>query len=55
MLEWIAISSSRDLPKPGSQPMSPVASGLEGRFFTTEPFGKPQRVVDPCLKIDSTK
>ena len=30
-----------DLPDPGIKPTSPT---LAGRFFTTEPAGKPQRV-----------
>ena len=38
ILEWVAISSSRDLPNPGIQPASPA---LAGRFFTTELPGKP--------------
>ena len=38
ILEWVAISFSRDLPDPGIEPMSPA---LAGRFFTTEPPGKP--------------
>ena len=36
--EWVAISSSRDLPGPGMEPAAPV---LSGGFFTTEPPGKP--------------
>ena len=38
ILEWVAISFSRDLPHTGIEPMSPA---LAGRFFTTEPPGKP--------------
>ena len=34
ILEWVAISFSRDLPNPGIKPASPA---LAGRFFTTEP------------------
>ena len=30
-----------DLPDPGIEPASPVASALAGGFFTTEPPGKP--------------
>ena len=37
ILEWVAISSPRDLPKPGIELVSPC---LSGKFFTTEPFGK---------------
>ena len=36
--EWVGISFSRDLPDPGIEPKSPA---LTGRFFTTEPPGKP--------------
>ena len=35
-----------DLPNPGVNPVSPASSALAGRFFTTEPPGKPQiRIV----------
>ena len=30
-----------DLPDSGIESVSPVASALAGRFFTTEPLGKP--------------
>ena len=33
--------SSEDLPNPGIKPTSPVSPALAGRFFTTEPPGKP--------------
>jgi len=35
MLEWVAISCSRDLPDPGIEPTSLVPPALAGRFFTT--------------------
>jgi len=38
LLEWVAISSSRDLPNPRIEPTSPA---LTSRFFTTKPLGKP--------------
>ena len=38
ILEWIAISFFRYLPDPG---IKPVSSVLAGRFFITEPPGKP--------------
>ena len=41
ILEWVAISSPGDLPHPGIKPTSPVSPALAGRFFTTEPWGKP--------------
>ena len=37
ILEWVAISFSRDLPGPGIEPPSPA---LADRFNTTEPPGK---------------
>ena len=40
ILEWVVISSSRDLSDPGIEPTSPA---LAGRFFTTEPPGKLER------------
>ena len=36
MLEWVAISFSRGSSLPGDQT---CISGVEGRFFTTEPLG----------------
>ena len=33
--------SPGDLPDPGIKPMSPVSPASAGRFFTTEPPGKP--------------
>ena len=38
ILEWVAISFSKDLPDLGIEPMSPA---LAGEFGTTEPPGKP--------------
>ena len=35
ILEWVAISFSRDLPNPGIEPESPA---LVSGFFTTEPL-----------------
>ena len=40
ILEWVAISSSGDLPDPGIEPESPAAPALAGRFSTGEPPGK---------------
>ena len=39
--EWIAISSSRRSSQPRDQTQYPAAPALAGRFFTTEPPGKP--------------
>ena len=44
ILEWVATSSQRDLPDPGIDLASPA---LAGRFFTTEPPGKPLHFWDP--------
>ena len=38
-LEWLPFPSPGDLPNPGIKPMSPA---LAGRFFTSEPPGKPR-------------
>ena len=38
VLEWVAISFSRDLPDPGIEPTSPA---LTGRLFTAETPEKP--------------
>ena len=47
ILEWIAISFSRDLPNPGIEHTSPV---LAGGFFTTESPGKPVEKHGASLK-----
>ena len=42
-----------DLPDPGIKPMSPVSPAMAGRYFTTEPPGKPLhclRLVFSCLQ-----
>ena len=38
ILEWVAISFSRDLPDPGIQPRSPA---FQADALTSEPPGKP--------------
>ena len=52
ILEWVAIPSPGDLPDPGIEPESPA---LAGRFFTTEPPGKPREhcvlVVQPLSGV----
>ena len=45
ILEWGAMPSSRDLPDPGIDPVSPVSPTPEGEFFTTETRGKPLTLV----------
>ena len=42
ILEWVAMSSLRDLPHSGIKAISPVFPALQGGFFTTEPPGKPE-------------
>ena len=44
ILVWVAISTPGDLPDPGTEPASPEATELEGRFFITEPPRKPQYI-----------
>ena len=46
ILEWVAISSSRDLPNPGIETTSPA---LAGRFFTIELPRKPIIFEDSTL------
>ena len=49
MLVWVIISFSRGsswLDERGIEPMSPVSPALAGRFFTTEPPGKPSFSVN---------
>ena len=41
ILEWVAMSSSRDLPDPGIKPVSPASPALQVDFLPTEPPGKP--------------
>ena len=43
MLEWVAMHSPEDILDPGVRPVSPT---LVGRFFTTEPPGKPHTMKD---------
>ena len=42
ILEWVVISSSREFPDPGIEPMSPV---LAGGTFTNEPLGKAPQLI----------
>ena len=35
-----------DLPDPGLEPTSPGSLALAGRFFTTEPLGKPRTTLE---------
>ena len=40
ILEWVAVSFSRDIPNSGIELKSPVSLALDGGFFTTEPLGE---------------
>ena len=42
ILEWVAISYSRELPDLGIKPAFSVSPALAGRFFITVPHAKPQ-------------
>ena len=39
-----------DFPDPGNKPTSPVSPAFTGRFFTTEPPGKPQELLRRLVK-----
>ena len=41
ILEWLPFSSPGDLPDPEIKPAFLASPALAGRFFTTEPPGKP--------------
>ena len=58
ILERVTISSAGDLPDPGIEPTSPESPSLAGRFFTTEPLGKPtykgyKPVIVPSSPVES--
>ena len=40
--------SPGDLPNPGIEPVSPMSPALAGKFFTTEPPGKPIMYMYMC-------
>ena len=44
ILKWVAISSSRGSSLPRIESTSLVSSALAGRFFATEPPGKPRQI-----------
>ena len=48
ILEWVAISFSRDLPDPGVEPMSP---SLQADALPSEPPGKPHIYTYICIDI----
>ena len=45
ILEWVAVSSSRDLPNPGIECTLLVSPALIAKFFTTEPPGSRYIIV----------
>ena len=50
ILEWVALSFSRDLPNPGIEPMSPASPGLQEDSLPSESPGKPINVKYIVLK-----
>ena len=47
-------STSADLPNPGIEPATPASPALAGRFFSTEPTGKPNVIYQRfarCLQL----
>ena len=50
--EWVAISSSREFSKPRDQIRASCVSCIAGRFFTTEPPGKPKCFT--CISLISS-
>ena len=51
ILDWVAISSSGDLPDPGIEPVYPASPALAGGFFTTASPGKSQDSGDQLLNL----
>jgi len=45
ILEWVAMPSSRDLPKSGTKPKPLLSPALTGRFFTTSTSWEAQSEV----------
>ena len=41
ILKWVLFPPLGNLPDPGMRPMFLISPALAGRFFTTEPLGKP--------------
>ena len=51
VLEPVAISSAGDLPDAGVEPASLVSPALAGRFFASEPSGKPSLRESDLLQM----
>ena len=51
-LSWLPFLSPGDLPNSGIKPTSLMSPALTGRFFTTEPPGNPDGILEWCnLKV----
>ena len=50
----LPLPSPGDLPNTGIKPTPPVAPASAGKFFTTEPPGKPLLSQEKRLKVDTT-
>ena len=46
ILEWVAMPSTRDLPNPGTEPVSLMSLALAGWFFTTSATWEVQNYQD---------
>ena len=46
ILEWVDMSSSRDSPNPGIEPMSLMTPALQAESLSPEPTGKPNEVYN---------
>ena len=51
ILEWVAMSFSRDLPDPGVEPVSLMSPALAGRFLPPAPSRKPRNVASMIKKL----
>ena len=49
MLEWVAISFSRNLPDPGIELLSLASPALAGRFFATRGTWEARGDIRECL------
>ena len=49
IVEWAAMPSSRDLPSPGIEPMSPGSPALQADSLASKPPGKPYLQEFPVL------
>ena len=51
ILEWVAVSSSRDLPDPGTEPKSPVTSALKADPLLLSHLRHPRVHVSSLKKL----